>query len=113
MFFVNIYVKGYIFVIFISKLINFVLSFRRLTVVSEVSIELFRDIVTPLLCVIASCFCTSFINQIFSFNLGAKAAAAYNVILCAFIYLILLRIFQAVDKEETQWFKGLLKGKKS
>ena len=45
-------VKGYIIVIFMSEIINFALSFRRLTMVSEVRIDLLRDIVIPLLCII-------------------------------------------------------------
>ena len=106
-------VKGYIFVIFISEIINFTLSFRRLTVVSEVRLELFRDIVIPLLCVVAACFSTGFINNIFSFNFGSKQFSAFSIVVCSVIYLSLLRIFGAIDKEETEWFKSLLKAKRA
>ena len=106
-------VKGYIFVIFISEIINFTLSFRRLTVVSEVRLELFRDIVIPLLCVVAACFSTGFINNIFSFNFGSKQFAAFSILVCSVIYLSLLRIFGAIDREETEWFKSLLKANRA
>ena len=106
-------VKGYIFVIYISELINFVLSFRRLCVVSEVSVELFKDIIIPLLSVISSCLCVWFFNNIFTLNLMAKMHAAVSIILCCIIYFTMLRIFNAVDGEEMKWLKNLFKGKRA
>lgn len=105
-------VKGYIFVIYISELINFVLSFRRLCVVSEVSVELFKDIVIPLLSVICSCLCVWFFNNIFSLTLTAKMQAAVSIILCCIIYFAMLRIFNSVDSEEMKWLKSLFKNKR-
>lgn len=101
-------VKGYIFVIYLSELINFVLSFRRLSVVSEVTIELFKDLVIPLLSIIASCLCGEFIGEIFSLNIGFKGKAIFDIIIEVTIYISVLRLFKAIDKEEMQWIKRLV-----
>ncbi len=101
-------VKGYIFVIYASELINFVLSFRRLSVVSEVSINLFKDLIVPFLCIVASCLSTEFVSHIFSLNLSDKGNATVYITLAISIYLILLRMFNAIDKEEIQWLKRLI-----
>ncbi|MBQ8783439.1 MAG: oligosaccharide flippase family protein [Clostridia bacterium] len=101
-------VKGYILVIYLSELINFVLSFRRLTVVSEVTIELFKDLVVPLLGIITSCLCGEFFGKIFSFNLNFKTNAIFYVLIEIIIYFSVLRLFRAIDKEEMQWLKRLI-----
>ena len=41
-------VKGYVIVVFVSEIINFILSFRRLTKVSDVNISFFKDIFIPI-----------------------------------------------------------------
>ena len=102
-------IKGYIFVIYFSEILNFSLSFHRLTVVSNVTLDLHKDITFPLLSVILSCIIVNFINQIFSLNLGAKSLLAINLVFGTVIYLIFLRITDSIDKEEIQWFRHLIK----
>lgn len=104
-------VKGYIIVVFMSEIINFALSFRRLTMVSEVRIELFRDIVIPLLCVISAGNIKNIIFTLFPVDFGLKGDAVAAVIICAVLYLAFLRIFTAINKEELSWAKKLTTGK--
>lgn len=101
-------VKGYILVIFISECLNFFLSFRRLTIVSEVRIEFFKDIVIPLLCVICANLFKNLFFGLFAMDVGAKLAAAINIIFSAIVYLVLLTIFKAVDKEELKWVNKII-----
>ena len=100
-------VKGYILVIYLSELINFVLSFRRLSIVSEIEINLFRSIATPLLSIVSACICGSLVGELFSFKLSHKGSALFFVLLEAVIYALLLRAFKAIDEEETQWVKRM------
>lgn len=103
-------VKGYIFVVFLSEIINFALSFRRLTVVSEVKIDLFKDIIIPVGCIICS---GSFKNIIFSAAVGMsnRATAVLATVFSTVIYLALLKIFNSIEKEEIDWVKSLRKAK--
>lgn len=105
-------VKGYIFVIFFSEILNFSLSFHRLTVVAQVKINLFRDLLIPLLCAVTACLSIRSVLNILSFNLPPKASAAAVISVCAVFYAFLLRIFKAIDKEEIQWIQGMFKGGK-
>ena len=99
-------VKGYIFVVFLSEIINFALSFRRLTVVSEVKIDLFRDIVIPVGCVICS---GALKDIVFPSVVGIsnKANAVFSTFFCIIVYLILLKIFNSIEKEEINWMKNI------
>lgn len=96
-------VKGYILVIYISESINFFLSFRRLTKVSEVRLELFRDIFIPLLCVAAAGIMKNIVFAL-CFSTSAVAEIIFSVI-CYFIFLF---IFRSIDKEEIRWMKRML-----
>lgn len=99
-------VKGYIFVVFLSEIINFALSFRRLTVVSEVRIDLFKDIVIPVGCIISS---GALKDITFSAVVGIsdKAYAVSSTAFCIIIYLVLLKIFDSIENEEISWIKNI------
>lgn len=105
-------VKGYVFVVFISEIINFALSFRRLTIVSEVKIDLFRSIVIPLLCVV----CSGMIKNIFfegiSSGVSVKIYAVSTTVFCIMIYLFFLKIFSSIENEELSWIRNTVTRKK-
>lgn len=98
-------VKGYLFVIYLSEIINFVLSFRRLSKVSDVYISPIRDIVIPLICIAASGLTGAFFSEIFT--LGYKADTISVILIQGVIYLVLLRASHCIDKEEEVWVKKL------
>lgn len=100
-------IKGYILVIYLSELINFMLSFRRLSAVSEVEINLLRSIVIPLLSIISACICSDFAGRFFSLNFSHKAEALCFILIEAIIYISFLRLFRAIDNEETQWLRRM------
>ena len=91
-----------------SEIINFALSFRRLTMVSEVRIDLFRDIVIPLLCIISSGNIKNIIFTLFPIDYGAKSDAVAGILICAGMYTVLLRLFTAINSEEISWMKRIL-----
>lgn len=100
-------VKGYIMVVFMSEIINFALSFRRLTKVSEVRIDLFRDIVIPLLCVISAGSIKSIVCSMLIPVMSEKPTAVCSIGISSAVYFILLRIFNAINNEELVWAKKL------
>ncbi|MBP3441608.1 MAG: polysaccharide biosynthesis C-terminal domain-containing protein [Clostridia bacterium] len=100
-------VKGYIFVVFLSEIINFALSFRRLTIVSEVRVDLFKSIVTPTLCVV----CTGMIKSIFFENIFSDQSVRIHAVTTTFfsvlLYLLFLKIFSSIEKEEILWIRKI------
>lgn len=100
-------VKGYILVIYLSELINFVLSFRRLSVVSEVEINLPRSIIIPVISIASACLFGNFAGRLFCLNFSYKGEAIAFVLIEVIIYLLFLRVFRAIDKEETKWLRRM------
>lgn len=101
--------EGYVIVIFASECINFFLSFRRLSVVSEVRIELFRDILIPLLCVVSANLFKNIFCGLFPLFSEIKSAAAFETGLSVICYAALLLVFRSIDNDEVLWIKRLIK----
>lgn len=101
-------VKGYIIVVFVSETINFLLSFRRLTMVSNVKISFFKDIFIPIFCVTGASLLKNIIFSTFNFA-SIKFAAAAEIIATAIFYIVMLIIFSSIDREELDWLKGLVR----
>ncbi len=102
-------VKGYIFTVFFSEILNFALSFRRLTVVADVRIDFFKDIFIPLGAIILSCTVVRFLQNLFIICTSPKLLSLLTVTVCLSVYTFLLRIFRAIDNEEIDWIKNLIK----
>lgn len=101
-------VKGYVIVVFVSEIINFILSFRRLTKVSDVNISFFKDIFIPIFCVIGANLLKNFI--FFFFNItNFKLAASLEIIAAVILYTGMIVLFRSIDKEELDWMKSLVK----
>lgn len=101
-------VKGYIIVVFVSETINFLLSFRRLAMVSNVKISFFKDIFIPIFCVTGASLLKNIIFSTFNFA-SIKFAAAAEIIATAFLYIVMLIVFSSIDREELGWLKGLVR----
>ncbi|MBQ7549552.1 MAG: polysaccharide biosynthesis C-terminal domain-containing protein [Clostridia bacterium] len=106
-------VRGYVAVVFVSEIINFALSFHRLTQVSEVRLSLFEDILIPIVCAFCSGAAVNILFTLSDPGLGIKTEAASQIILCAAVYVLLLAPFGSLGREELIWMKKLLaSGKK-
>ena len=105
-------VKGYIFVVFLSEIINFALSFRRLTIVSEVRIDLFRSIVVPVFCVICSGLIKNILFSLSPSNASVRIYAVATTGICILTYLFLLKIFSSIENEEILWVRKITSGHK-
>lgn len=104
-------VKGYLLVIYLSEIINFVLSFRRVSVVSEVTIDLYKDILVPIFGIIAACLCGEFLGMFFPDGVNCLKNVFIYIVIEVVIYISFLRLFAAIDKEEILWIKRLLSRK--
>lgn len=101
-------VKGYIIVVFVSETVNFLLSFRRLTKVSDVQLYFFKDIFVPLFCVIGA---NLFKNLVFSaIDIdNFKLAASAEIVTAVVLYTAMIIAFHSIDKEELGWLRSLVK----
>lgn len=101
-------VKGYIIVVFVSETVNFLLSFRRLTKVSDVNISFFKDIFIPLFCVIGANLIKNMIFTPIDIA-GAKLSASLEIITAALLYVGMIVLFHSIDREELSWLKSLVR----
>lgn len=93
-------VKGYIFILFLSEIINFSLSFNRLTKTAEIKINLFSDIAKPLLAALGA---GSVLNMIMYFvfpDISSKPALAILTVLYVALYFPCLLLFGCIGKND-------------
>ena len=105
-------IKGYIFIIFISEIINFALSINKLAKETTININIYNDIIKPIIC---GCGCCSVLNLI-SYNtalgsLSYKTQLIFSVIVCSVIYFGCIYYSNSINKENIKRYKSLIKNK--
>lgn len=103
-------IYGYIAVLYISELINFALSAARLLRLTHIKISLFKWILLPIICIIATsrlCCCIfRFLPLIF---LPGWLILTIHISIILFIFIILMRITGSLDAEYCHWLMNALK----
>ena len=98
-------VKGYIFILFISEIINFFLSIRRLIKICEVNIDLSKEIFFPVCCIICSGAGVSLFCRLSGFTaIYTKFSLSVAITLTAVLYLFFLYGFLCISKDDIRWF---------
>lgn len=94
--------------VFVSETVNFLLSFRRLTRVSDVQLYFFKDIFVPLFCVTGA---NLFKNLVFSVikTDSLKLAASAETVTAVVLYTAMIIAFHSIDREELRWLRSLVK----
>ena len=98
-------VKGYIFILFLSEIINFALSFNRLAKTAELRFNIVSDIVKPLLAALGA---GSVLNLIMYFvfpDISSKLALAMLTVLFVTLYFPCLYIFGCIDRSDIRQLK--------
>ena len=88
---------GYYFSFLVTHLINFVLSLRRLLIITKIKIPIKIPVLT-ILCAVGAVWAASFVAPVI------LRAAVF-----ALVFACLLVLSQVVGKEDVQWIKGLVK----
>ena len=103
-------IYSYIAIIYICELLNASLSVGRLLHVSGLKLNLVDWIVKPLVAVIGS---ISIIRLAFMLigNYTTPSSLTWAIICCALIYLMLLRGLYALERDDMQKIRGILKQK--
>jgi stage V sporulation protein B len=102
-------VFGYVICIFITELVNLAFSLSRLITVTGVTIPIIKAIVFPILCISGATALSMIILK------SVRQTEVFwililGITLCAVFYMILLRTTSAINKEDSAWLKGMLKG---
>lgn len=102
-------VMGYIFILFLSEIINFSLSINRLTKVSELQINPFSDFCKPLLAALGA---GSVLNiGVYFFNIGSGSKLTLSLLTVAFvlIYFPCLYVLGCIEKSDIRALKLSIK----
>lgn len=102
-------VYGYVVCIFITELVNLAFSLSRLMTVTGVSIPIVKVILCPILC-ISGATALSMILLKPALKTKAIPFLIFGIVLCIVFYAILLRTTSAINKEDSDWLKSILKG---
>ena len=94
-------VRGYILILFVSEIVNFYLSMRRLTKAADVLLRPLPDLLAPLCCAVCAPVPMLYVHSL----CGGSGRAALTVFLIgsAGIYGLLLYGFGALTREDVQW----------
>lgn len=101
---------GYVITIYVSELFNTVCSITHLLMISKAPVRIFKWVYKPLFCIVLSTVGVRFLLE----KIGGRIeTAAFAILLhiCAVIllYIALLRLTRAVEKEDAAWIKNLFR----
>ena len=96
-------IRGYILILFLSEIINFYLSLRRLTRVSQVEIDPVPDLLVPLCCAFCAPSPVLLLLRLSGYPAWNRWLLALCILAGACAYALLLYAFGALTREDVQW----------
>lgn len=108
-------VRGYVICVFITELVNDVLSLSRLISVTGVKIPVLRAVAAPLLSIVGACAATHLVMKALPFEFFHLAVETVcGICIMLLFYINFLFIFRALGREDVEWFRSIFgKGKAS
>ena len=97
-------VTGYIVILFVSEIINFYLSIRRLIKVCRLEIDLVNGILKPAICILGSFF---LVRMLVSGAVDGKLILTAVITFTSAVYLLFLTITGSVSGGDIKWFKSI------
>ena len=101
---------GYVITIYVSELFNTVCSITHLLTISATPVRICKWVYKPLICIVGA---TALVRFLLEKVGGRIESAALSIILhilaVILVYVALLRLTRAVEKEDVAWVKGLFK----
>ncbi len=105
-------INGYLISIYISETFNTVCSVAHLLSISQTPVKLFKWVYKPLISVVAACKGSEWI---FAHTVGVASSTpltlALRIASVALLYLLLLRLTGALDRDDLSWVRGFCKAK--
>ena len=107
-------VRGYIVCVFITELLNDVLSLSRLISVTGVKIPVLRTVFAPLLSIVGACTATKLVLAALPFEFFHLAAQTVcGICIMLLFYVNFLFIFRALGREDIAWFRSIFRKKEA
>ena len=98
-------VKGYVFILFLSEILNFYLSIRRLTKVTTVEIDLSGELFMPLGCGICAPVCVHLTLSLTGLSaMWSKGVLVFGIAAAAAGYFLMLYGFGCFEKKDAEQF---------
>ena len=99
---------GYIVTIYVSELFNTVCSITHLLVISRTPVRLCKWIYKPLACIVSATCIVQFVLEKSALQIeSAPLSIILHIVAVILVYVALLRLTRAVEKEDVRWVKGL------
>ncbi len=103
-------ILGYIVTIYISELFNTVCSITHLLMISRTPVRLCKWVYKPLACIVCSTAIVRFLLEKSALQIeSAPLSIILHIIAVILVYVALLRLTRAVEKEDVQWVKMLFR----
>ncbi len=104
-------IKGYIFILFLSEIINFALSINKLAQETQIKLNIINDITKPIIFGYICCYFVSFLRKTILYTLPPKILLTVNGILCFILYFGCIYFSDSICKKEITDYTSFLKGK--
>lgn len=105
-------IKGYIFILFLSEIINFTLSINKLSKETQIKINILNDIIKPLFFGYLSCKGVNIVLKHTFFNtINPKAFLIISGILCSFLFFSCIYFSDCISKNEVKEYSSMIKNK--
>lgn len=95
-------IAGYLFTIYLSEILNFILSFLQLRRHAGLGLPLYRSVLAPLMAALCAILFPRLLLPVLC-NQAPLGAAAFSTVL----YYLLLRLLGSVTRRDLRWFWGI------
>ena len=101
-------INGYIVCVFITELVNDVLSFSRLMSVTKIKIPIYRTLISPVLSVIGACTATNLLMKSLPISFTSLAAETVcGILIMLVLYANFLFILGALSRDDISWLVSI------
>lgn len=100
-------IKGYIVVILVSEILNFILSIHRLLRVTQFRGNYIAMVLKPILCVVLAALLARLCGVLWPLAASALWQTVAVVILTVLLYLFFLLLIGCFTREDLRWFRSI------
>lgn len=102
-------IDGYLFTIYFSETFNTVFSITHLLSISAPTVRLAKWVYKPLLSIVGATCSVRLLLSLLPLHIpSAPLSITLHCLMVLFLYLLLLRLTGALEREELSWMRGLL-----
>jgi O-antigen/teichoic acid export membrane protein len=100
-------IYGYVIVIYITELINDILSLYRLICVVDIKISILKKVIGPIAAAVSAGIASRLLYDIFPGFYCTPMSLVTHCVVMLVVYVILLFMFRSLDREDCRYFKAI------